>query len=214
MYPVVLFDFDGTVYDTVEGITKCVQYALQKHGVDAELEELCCFAGPPLVDMFRERYGFDRGEAEQLVRDFRERYVPIGVHESRPFPEIRGMLEALRAAGRRIGIATSKPQQLAEQLLQKEGLRGAFDAVCGSLEGGNNDAKWQVIERCLSELGARPEEAVLIGDTKYDVLGAHRVGVACIGVRWGYAAPGELEEAGADAIVSDCRALLTLLLEQ
>ena len=213
MYSVILFDFDGTVYDTVEGITKCVQYALRKHGRDAELDELRCFAGPPLADMFMERYGFDRGEAEQLVRDFRERYVPIGVHESRPFPEIRGTLEVLRAAGLKLGIATSKPQLLAEQLLQKEGLRELFDAVCGSLEGGNNDAKWQVIERCLAALDAAPEETVLIGDTKYDVLGAHRVGIACIGVRWGYAAPGELEAAGADAIASDCGALQQLLLD-
>lgn len=214
MYSVVLFDFDGTVYDTVEGITKCAQYALRKHGVDAELEELRCFAGPPLADMFMERYGFDRGEAEQLVRDFRERYGPIGVHESRPFPEIRGLLETLHAAGCRIGIATSKLQQLAEQLLEKEGLRGFFDAVCGSRIGANDDAKWQVIARCLTELDASPEEAVLIGDTKYDVLGAHRVGLACVGVRWGYAAPGELEAAGADAIAADCRALEALLLNQ
>ena len=132
MYSVILFDFDGTVYDTVEGITRSVQFALRRHGVEAQLSELRCFAGPPLTDMFREKYGFDLAEAEQATRDFRERYVPIGVYESRPFPDIRGLAESLRAAGKRLGIATSKPQRLAETLLEKEGLRGYFDTVCGS----------------------------------------------------------------------------------
>ena len=94
----VLFDFDGTVFDTVEGITKSIQYALRKHGRDAELEELRCFAGPPLVDKFMEVYEVSKEEAEQLVTDFRERYVPIGVYESSPFPGIRELLEAVRAA--------------------------------------------------------------------------------------------------------------------
>lgn len=212
MISVVLFDFDGTVYDTVEGITKSVQYALRKRGMDAELGELRCFAGPPLKDMFMEKYGLASDEAEQAVRDFRERYVPVGVYESRPFPEIRSLAETLRAAGLRLGVATSKPQRLAEHLLRQEGLRELFDAVCGSGESGNNDAKWQVIGRCLEALGAAPEESVLIGDTKYDVAGAHRVGLPCVGVRWGYAAPGELEAAGADAMVESCDELAALLL--
>ena len=213
MYSVILFDFDGTVYDTVEGITKSVQYALRKRGLDAELPELRCFAGPPLVDMFMEKYGFDRAVAEQAVRDFRERYVPIGVYESRPFPEIRGLLETLRASGRRLGVATSKPQHLAEQLLERADLRGFFDVVCGSGVNGNDDAKWQVLARAAEALNAPPEETVLIGDTKYDVAGAHRAGLPCIGVRWGYAAPGELETAGADAIAADVATLEALLLK-
>ena len=214
MLSYILFDFDGTVYDTVEGITRSVQYALRKHGIDAELTELRCFAGPPLVDMFMEKYGFDREKAEQATRDFRERYVPIGVYESRPFPEIRDLALRLRAAGKRLGIATSKPQRLAEQLLEESGLRDCFDVVCGSGEKGNNDAKWQVIQRAMEELDAAPEETVLIGDTKYDVAGAHRVGIPCVCVGYGYAAPGELEAAGADAIVPDCAALAELLLNR
>ena len=119
----LLFDFDGTVFDTVEGITKSIQYALRKHGRDAELKELRCFAGPPLVDKFMEVYEVSKEEAEQLVTDFRERYVPIGVYESSPFPGIRELLEAVRAAGKKTAIATSKPQALAELLLQRAGLR-------------------------------------------------------------------------------------------
>ena len=181
----LLFDFDGTVFDTVEGITKSIQYALRKHGRDAELEELRCFAGPPLVDKFMEVYEVSKEEAEQLVTDFRERYVPIGVYESSPFPGIRELLEAVRAAGKKTAIATSKPQALAELLLQRAGLRDLFDVVVGSGGGVNNDAKWQIVTR----------------DTKYDVEGAKKCGIPCIGVRWGYAAEGELEAAGTAAIV-------------
>ena len=95
----VLFDFDGTLFDTVEGITKSIQYALRKHGREEPLDALRCFAGPPLVDKFLEVYGVSRAEAEDLVKDFRERYVPVGVYESRPFPGICQLLEHLRAAG-------------------------------------------------------------------------------------------------------------------
>ena len=196
----VLFDFDGTVFDTVEGITKSIQYALRKHGRDAALEDLRCFAGPPLVDKFMEVYGVTREEAEQLVTDFRERYVPIGVYESGPFPGIRELLEALRAAGKKVAVATSKPQPLAELLLERAGLRELFDAVVGSGGGVNNDAKWQIVTRAMELCGAKPENCVLVGDTKYDVEGARKCGIPCIGVRWGYAAEGELEAAGALAV--------------
>ena len=197
----LLFDFDGTVFDTVEGITKSIQYALRKHGRDAALEELRCCAGPPLVDKFMEVYEVSKEEAEQLVTDFRERYVPIGVYESSPFPGIRELLEAVRAVGKKTAIATSKPQALAELLLQRAGLRNLFDVVVGSGGGVNNDAKWQIVTRAMELCGSKPEDCVLVGDTKYDVEGAKKCGIPCIGVRWGYAAEGELEAAGAAAIV-------------
>ena len=203
----VLFDFDGTVFDTVEGITKSVRYALQKHGMDAELNDLRCFAGPPLVDMFMSFSCVDQEEAEQMVRDFRERYAPVGVYESEPFPGIRELLIRLRRAGMMLGIATSKPQPMAELLLERSGLRECFDVVEGSGGGVNNDAKWQILTRAVERAGAGPEECILVGDTKYDVEGAERCGIPCIGVSWGYAAPGELEKAGADRIVNNCEEL-------
>ena len=196
MFQTVLFDFDGTVFDTVDGITKSIQFALSKHGRDAELEELRCFAGPPLVDKFMEVYGVTQEEAEQLVVDFRERYRPIGIFESAPFPGIRELTEKLHAAGKQVGIATSKPQNMAEQLLERHGLSGCFDAVCGSEPGLNNNAKWEVVLRAMQACGAEKETTVLVGDTKYDAAGARQAGIPCIGVRWGYAAEGELEQTG------------------
>ena len=212
MYDNILFDFDGTVFDTVEGITRSVQYAANKQGLEPELAELRCFAGPPLTDMFMEHFGFSRERAERAVCDFRERYVPIGLYESRAFPGMRELLEGLRAAGKRLAVATSKPQRLAEELLERERMRELFDVICGSTPGGNDDAKWQVLSRALEELGAGAESSVLVGDTKYDVEGARRCGVKSIGVRYGYAAPGELEKAGADYIAEDLRELERLLL--
>lgn len=212
MYSTILFDFDGTLHDTVEGITKSVRYALQKRGMDAELSELRCFAGPPLVEMFMEKFGFDLKEAEQATRDFRERYVPIGLYESRAFPGVRETLEQLRSVGKRLGVASSKPQSLIEVLLRREGLENLFDTVCGAGDNGEGNAKWEVIARALETMGASPEQTVLIGDTRYDVAGAHRCGIPCIGVGYGYAAPGELEAAGADAVAPDLDALLKLLI--
>ena len=212
MYDCILFDFDGTVFDTVEGITKSVRYALNKVGIDAELESLRCFAGPPLVDKFMEVYGFDRAAAEQATLDFRERYNPIGLNECCVFPGIKELLEKLHAAGKTVGLATSKPQELAEELLRREDMLGLFPVICGSRPDGNNSAKWQVVQRAMELCGAAKENTILVGDTKYDVAGAHKVGIACVGVRYGYAAEGELEAAGADAVVEDIPALEKFLL--
>ena len=204
----VLFDFDGTVFDTVEGITKSIQYALRKNGRDAQLDELRCFAGPPLVDKFMEVYGVSRQEAEKLVTDFRERYKPTGIFESSPFPGIGRLLEDLRRDGYKIGIATSKPAEMAELLLARSGLRDLFDEVIGSGPGGiNNEPKWRIVLSAMQACGADTDHTVLIGDTKYDVKGAEKCGIPCIGVRWGYAAEGELEQAGAVSIAEDMEEL-------
>lgn len=210
----ILFDFDGTLFDTLEGITKCVQYALGKHGIFAELEELRCFAGPPLVEKFMEVYGVDRDLAQTLLLDYRERYVPIGIYESQPFPGVDELLKHLQAAGRKLGVATSKPQDMAEHLLRRAELLQYFDAVVGSTPGKNDDPKWVVVRRCMEQCGAEPASTVLVGDTKYDAVGAARCHIPCIGVTWGYAAPGELEAAGVSRIVQSCAELEALLLNE
>ena len=212
MIQTVLFDFDGTLFDTIEGITKCVQYSLQKHGMDAPLSALRCFAGPPLVEKFMEVYGVDQALAEELVADYRERYVPIGIYESELFPGVGEMLTHLRAAGLKLGIATSKPQYMAEFLLDRAGLRASFDVVIGSRPGKGDDQKWQVVQRAMQACAADLASTVLVGDTKYDAAGAEQCGIACIGVAWGYAAPGELASAGVIQIVHTCEELEAVLL--
>ncbi len=207
----ILFDFDGTLYDTVEGITKSAQYALEKLGVRAELDELRCFAGPPLVDIFMEKFGFSYEKAFEARGLFQERYRPVGVYESRAFPGMTEFLERLRERGLVMAVATSKPLPLAEELLARSGIRPFFSVVIGSGMDGNNNTKREIVERVVALLGAEKDDCVLIGDTKYDVEGAHAAGVRCIGVRYGYAAPGELELAGADAIAGDLAELEKML---
>lgn len=207
----VLFDFDGTIFDTVEGITKSAQYALAKHGIHEPLDRLRCFAGPPLAEKFMEVYGVTQPEAEQLVAEFRERYVPIGVYESSPFSGIKELLIRLRQAGLKLGVATSKPQALAELLLERANMKDCFDVIVGSAPGPGNDQKWQIVQRALALSETAPEAAVLVGDTKYDAIGAARCGVACLGVAWGYGAPGELEAAGVLGIAADPAELEGLL---
>ena len=205
----VLFDFDGTVYNTVEGITKSIRYALLKHGMEEDLQSLRRFVGPPLADKFMEEYGLSREAAEQMVKEFRERYGPVGIFESEPFPGIGELLKALKEAGFRTGVATSKPQHMAEKLIGHAGLSDCFDAVAGSLPG--VDKKREMIARAMELLGAEKETTVLVGDTKYDVAGAAECGIPCIGVTWGYAAEGELEAARPAVIVNSMEELLALL---
>ena len=214
MYKYILFDFDGTVFDTVEGITKSVQYALAKRGIEAELDSLRCFAGPPLVDMLMEKFDLTQEEAEAATDDFRERYQPIGLYECRVFPGIKELLRSLIDAGLHVGIATSKPQHLAEELLEGEGMLELFEVISGSDSDGHNNSKAAVLTRAMNALGADRKETVLVGDTKYDVAGAKACGVECIGVRYGYAAEGELASAGADHIVNDLQQLKALLLNR
>ena len=214
MIDCLLFDFDGTLFDTLEGITKSVQYAVNKRGLNPALDSLRCFAGPPLVDMFMEHFGFDRDTALQAVADFRERYKPIGLYECRVFPGIRELLIKLKQAGYRIGMATSKPQVLAVELLEREDMLSLFDALVGSSPDKSNDSKADVLRRAMDVLGSTAAQTVLIGDTKYDVAGAKQCNVSCVGVGWGYAAEGELEAAGAACIVPDIPTLEKLLLHK
>lgn len=193
----ILFDFDGTVFDTAEGITKCVQYALNKMGIEAELSELMCFAGPPLTEMFSLKYGMSESEAKRATELYRERYRPIGWMECKPFDGMHDLLLKLRADGKKLAVATSKPTHLAQRILEHYNMTADFDLICGSEFDGTRGQKWEVIEYVLQRFGISPDEAIMVGDRKYDVLGAKKCGLDCIGVRFGYAEPNELEEHGA-----------------
>lgn len=193
----ILFDFDGTVFDTAEGIVRSVQYALDKMGIKSELSELMCFAGPPLADMFAKKYGMDEAAAARAVELFRERYQPTGWKECKPFAGMPELLKKLKASGKTLAVATSKPEFFTNAILERHGMSDAFDFVGGSLFDGTRGRKWKVIEYVLEHYGIEPEEAVMVGDRMYDVEGAKKCGVPCVGVAFGYAEPGELEREGA-----------------
>lgn len=209
----ILFDFDGTVFDTAEGITKCVQYALNKMGIEAELSELMCFAGPPLVEMFAQKYGMSNEQAKMATELYRERYKPIGWKECKPFEGMHELMLKLKKEGKKLAIATSKPQHLAEQILDAYNMLDDFDIICGAEFDGTRSQKWEVIEYVLNEFGITADDAVMVGDRKYDVIGAKRCGLDCVGVRFGYAEEGELEEHGAVYVAQDTEDLFEYLMK-
>ena len=207
----MLFDLDGTLTDSGEGIINCAQYAFRQMGYPVpKREEMGVFVGPPLWQSFI-KFGIPPERADEAVEVFRSRYIPIGKFENIPYPGIRELLEALKNRGWKLYVATSKPEVTAVEILEHFDLAKYFRLICGADMGHDREKKSDVI-RYLLKQSPQNGKMLMVGDTKYDVAGAHKVGIACVGVRYGYAAPGELEEAGADYIVEDIPALEAFLL--
>ena len=215
MKDIILFDLDGTLTDPKEGITKCVQYALAHFGIDVpNLDDLMCFIGPPLVDSFQMFYGFSEEKAEEAVVKYRERFKDIGIFENGVYDGVLEMLKACKAAGKTIGLATSKPEEFARRILDKYGMAEYFDEITGSTMDGRINAKGDVIMEAFRRMGIdgpdKKERVIMVGDRKHDIIGAKQCGIESIGVRFGYAEEGELEAAGADYIVDTVEELKKL----
>lgn len=214
MYDIVSFDLDGTLTDPKEGITLSVQHALRTGGIDvSNPDELRCFIGPPLKEQFSAFVGWTEEESEAAVARYRERFAAVGWAENKVYDGIPELLEDLCAAGRTLAVATSKPQVFAERILRHFHLASYFSVICGSELSGNRTKKAEVIEETLRLLG-NPDRArvVMVGDRRYDAEGAAACGLPCVGVRYGYAADGELEAAGAHPIVDTVEELRQYLL--
>ncbi len=212
----ILFDLDGTLTDPGVGITRSVQHALKHYGiVEEDLEKLTPFIGPPLKDSFMEFYGFSEEQATEAIYVYREYFVPTGMFENEVYKGIPELLEELEEAGKTILLATSKPQDFAEQILEHFGLRKYFEFIAGSDKGEVRVKKEDVISYLLEECQLVDlSELVMVGDRKYDILGAKQFGMDSVGVLWGYGSEEELEEAGADVIVKSVRELKEYLLEE
>ena len=231
MYDIFLFDLDGTLTNSKEGITKSVQYALKHFGIyEEDLEKLTCFIGPPLTDEFEEYCGFSREKALEITAKFRERYNTLGLWENELFPGISDMLAALKAAGKRLAVATCKPEVIAKRILDKFQVLDYFETVSGSDMEQNRTTKSQVIEEALIRLGCsqrkpqglnpaetaqeiwETERILMIGDRKHDVEGAAVFHMDCAGVKFGFAEEGELEQAGVVFMVDTVEELKEKLL--
>lgn len=214
-FDLILFDVDGTLTDSSEGIMKCVQYALSQYGItENDPANLCRFIGPPLIDSFMNFYGFSREDAIRARNIFNERYLPIGWKENHPYPGIEKVLEELAKSGKMLGIATSKPDGVATQVLEYFDLRKYFSIFCAAPDNGIGGEKAGRVRAALEEaraLGCKAEYPVMVGDTKFDVLGAHQCKVPCVGVTWGFAVEGEFEQCGAEYVVETMEELLELL---
>lgn len=202
MFKYILFDLDGTLTDAAPGITNSVKYALSKFGIDeTDRNKLRKFLGPPLISSFAEFYGFSNEKAQKAVEYYREYFVPNGIFENEVYSGIPELLQKLKANGKTLIIATSKPEPFAKKIAHHFGLDGYFAMIAGSNTDNTRCKKAQVIEYALETLGVTDREhAVMIGDREHDIIGAKETGLKSIGVLYGYASPGELETAGADFI--------------
>lgn len=211
MWKTVLFDLDGTLTDSAPGITNSAARALAYFGIEEKPENLLRFIGPPLNESLSEYYGFTPEQTAKAVEVFREYFVEKGWLENAPYPGIPELLRDLKAGGLQLIVATSKPEVQAVRILKHFGLVEYFDHVCGA-PAGNEDGgrKADVVRRALqfSELSS----TVMVGDRKYDVLGAQENGIPCIGVLYGYGSREELSAAGASFIAENLEALKRLLL--
>lgn len=214
-YDLILFDLDGTLTDSGEGITKSVQYALSKFGIEEpNLNNLTKFIGPPLIDSFMKYYGFSKEEAILVRNAFSERYQPIGWKENKPYDGIVEVLEALKESEKLLGIATSKPTDLAVRVLEHFDLKKYFPIICAAPANGLGAEKAGRIQAAFEEakaLGWEAENPIMVGDTRFDVEGAHQCNIPCVGVSWGFAAEGEFEACNTDFVVDTMEELLNVL---
>lgn len=198
-YKIALFDLDGTLTDPKEGITNCVQYALDSYGLYHQpMSTLLKFIGPPLTDSFMEYYGFDEKKAWEAIGKYRERFKDIGIFENRLFEGTRQMLENLKDQGVILCVASSKPEEFVERILVHFEIRAYFDIVRGSLMNGVRVKKDEVIQSVLDELGnIAPDytlgDIIMVGDRLHDIVGAQKIGVDSLGVSFGYGGRDELE---------------------
>ena len=214
-FDLILFDVDGTMTDSSEGITKSVQYTLEQYGIiEPELNNLRKFIGPPLIDSFMNYYGFSKEEAIEARRIFNVRYQPVGWMENHLYPGIEQVLEELRKEGIMLGVATSKPEDVANRVLEHFELRKYFSVICAAPNNGLNGEKPGRIRAAIEEakaLGCEVKNPVMVGDTRFDVLGAHECGIPCVGVTWGFAVEGEFESCNTEYVVSTMEELLEIL---
>jgi phosphoglycolate phosphatase len=199
MMKAVLFDLDGTLIDSSEGIIKSAQYALTHFGIEeTDMQNLMSFIGPPLAYSFKNRYGFSEEKAREAVGVYRERYTKIGIFECSLYPGVRECIEQLKAMGYLIGMASSKPEESCRRILEHFDLIDLFDDVVGSTPDGKIDTKEQVLSEVMRRWHEIPTtEMCLIGDTIFDVEGANEKEIPCICVSYGFGDVEEMLAAGA-----------------
>ena len=211
---IILFDLDGTITDSKQGIAKSVQYALSHYGIEEpDVRKLYKFIGPPLRVSFRDFYGFDAQKAEEVLTKYREYYKDKGIYENLLYDDIKRVISELYDAGKKLILATSKPRIFAVEIMRYFDLEKYFDFIGGSELNGQRDDKAEVIRYVLEQTGISDlSSVVMVGDRKYDVLGAKEAGIDCVGVLYGFGDLKELTEAGANCIVEKAGELLDILI--
>lgn len=212
----VLFDLDGTLTDSFEGITKSVQYALRHYNIEVDnLEELRKFIGPPLVDSFKAFYNFNDEESKKAVEKYRERFSKTGIFENRVYDGIYELLEELKAENKILIVATSKPKIFADRIIKHFNLDKYFDDICGSNLDGTLNNKSEVIAFAIKNNKIKNlNQVIMSGDRKHDIIGAKQNGIESVGVLYGYGNLEELTNEHADYIAHDVSELGKIILDK
>ncbi len=210
----LLFDLDGTLTDSRPGITRSVQYALEAFDIHVDdLDSLRPFIGPPLYESFMRFYHFSEEQAHRAVAKYREYFAEKGLFENDVYEGIIPLLQDLKAQGKTLAIATSKPTVFAQQIAEHFAFASYFEVIIGSELDGSRIHKGDVIAYALEQLKIEDKsQVVMIGDREHDIIGARQNGVVGIGVFYGYGSLEELQKAGADSIVHDVKGLRAILL--
>lgn len=213
-YDVILFDLDGTLTDSSPGIINSIIYALDKYGINVEdTGILRKFLGPPLHESFKEHFGFDDEKAMEVVHYYREYFSTRGLLENEVYDGIPELLQSLDDNGKRLIVATSKPQEFTDRIMQHFDLEKYFEFVAGSNMDGTRSKKADVIEYALNKCKITDKtKVVMVGDRKHDIIGAKAVGIDSIGVEYGYGDYDELKSAGATHIAKTVNDLKVLCL--
>lgn len=238
MEKTILFDLDGTLTASGIGITKCVQYALEKMGhPENDLKKLEIFIGPPLITQFMEYLNISKEEAEQAVVYYRERYTTVGIFENELYPNVEKMLKTLKDNNYTLAVSSSKPEKFVKQILEHFKIKQYFDEVVGATMSEKRTDKAEVIEETLKRLGRiscsnndtdytsiensisvekektiNTENIIMVGDKKHDILGARQFGIPCVAVSYGYGTMEELTNENPHKIVNTVDELLDYLL--
>ena len=208
----IFFDLDGTITNSAPGITNAIIYARKKWGLPpGDNADYLKFIGPPMPQSYEEFWGFSHEDAVRFLEDYREYFGEIGLFENEVYPGIPELLAALKAAGKRLFIATTKPTGFSQRIAERFGFAQYFEMISGSSLTKDN-SKYDVILHARDACHVDMAGAVMIGDKSHDVEGAHQHGIPCIGVTWGFGGRAELEAAGADYIVDSAGKLQSLLL--
>lgn len=212
MYNLVLFDLDGTLTQSEFGIFSSVQYALEKFGIhETEVKNLRRFIGPPLYVSFSEFYGLDGEDGENAVKYYRSVYEKDGYKEAPVYDGVKELLASLKDAGKTLMVVTSKPQEMAERVIEHVGVASYFDAIVGPGREMNSPSKKELITKALGIAGSDGSDAIMVGDRKFDIEGACGAGIDSIGVLYGYGSREELEAAGSTYIVDTPDQVLSLI---
>lgn len=213
-FPILFFDLDGTIVDSGEGIMRCASHALHHYGIEEDWQQLAKFVGPPLEDSFIEFYAFPKEKTKEAVTVFRERYFRKGIYEQKLYTGVLEFLKKVKDSGHLTAITTSKMEIQAERVVNDifPMLAPYFDKIYARDMEGVRHTKADVIRHAISDLGITDtSEILMIGDRKYDIIGARECGLKSCGVIFGYGGREELRDAGADYLASSYDELLEIV---